>query len=70
MGFRRMCNDDGRPPAQKELVTPEELLEMVSPFFFGLCDVRDRAMLLLGYAAGLNTENHMIVQWMAKRSRT
>ncbi|MGH1452762.1 MAG: tyrosine-type recombinase/integrase [Paracoccaceae bacterium] len=43
----------GRPPVQKEPVTPEELLEMVATLTFGLRDMRDRAILLLGYAGGM-----------------
>lgn len=43
----------GRPPNQKEPVSPEELLEMVSLLSFGLRDMRDRAILLVGYAGGL-----------------
>ena len=34
-------------------MSPEELLEMVALLSFGLRDIRDRAILLLGYAAGL-----------------
>ena len=49
-GIRRK---HGRPPVQKEPVTPEELLEMVATLTFGLRDMRDRAILLVGYAAGL-----------------
>ncbi|WP_227272305.1 tyrosine-type recombinase/integrase [Roseobacter weihaiensis] len=43
----------GRPPVQKEPVTPEELLEMVATLSFGLRDMRDRAILLIGYAGGM-----------------
>ncbi len=43
----------GRPPMQKEPVTPEELLEMVATLTFGLRDMRDRAILLIGYAGGM-----------------
>lgn len=43
----------GRPPVQKEPVTPEELLEMVATLTFGLRDMRDRAILLIGYAGGM-----------------
>ncbi len=46
-------NKHGKPPEQKEPISPEELLEMVSLLSFGLRDMRDRAILLLGYAAGL-----------------
>ncbi|WP_425358043.1 hypothetical protein [Notoacmeibacter marinus] len=42
----------GRPPVQKEPVTPEELLEMVATLTFGLRDMRDRAILLLGLCRG------------------
>ncbi len=38
---------------KKEPISPEELLEMVAQLTFGLRDMRDRAILLLGYAAGL-----------------
>lgn len=43
----------GRPPNQKEPVKPEELLDMVSVLSFNLRDMRDRAILLIGYAGGL-----------------
>ncbi|WP_299083199.1 tyrosine-type recombinase/integrase [uncultured Ruegeria sp.] len=49
-GIRRK---HGRPPEQKEPISPEELLEMVALLSFGLRDMRDRSILLLGYAAGL-----------------
>jgi integrase len=49
-GIRRKHS---RPPQQKEPISPEELLEMVAQLSFGLRDMRDRAILLLGYAAGL-----------------
>ncbi|GFE66977.1 tyrosine-type recombinase/integrase [Litoreibacter roseus] len=42
-----------KPPVQKEPVTPEELLEMVATLTFGLRDLRDRAILLIGYAGGM-----------------
>ena len=42
-----------RPPVQKEPISPEELLEMVATLSFGLRDMRDRSILLLGYAGGL-----------------
>ncbi|MDA8586539.1 tyrosine-type recombinase/integrase [Rhodobacteraceae bacterium] len=42
-----------RPPEQKEPVSPEELLEMVSLLSFGLRDMRDRAILFIGYAGGM-----------------
>lgn len=49
-GIRRK---HGRPPNKKEPVSPDELLEMVSLLSFGLRDMRDRAILLVGYAGGL-----------------
>ena len=41
-----------RPPVQKEPISPEELLEMIGTLTFGLRDMRDRAILLIGYAGG------------------
>lgn len=49
-GIRRKHS---RPPVQKEPISPQELLDMVAQLTFGLRDMRDRAILLLGYAAGL-----------------
>lgn len=49
-GIRRK---HGRPPEQKEPISPEELLDMVATLTFGLRDMRDRSILLLGYAGGL-----------------
>lgn len=43
----------GKPPVQKEPISPDELLEMVSLLSYGLRDMRDRAILLIGYAGGL-----------------
>ncbi|WP_081773974.1 tyrosine-type recombinase/integrase [Ahrensia sp. 13_GOM-1096m] len=48
-GIRRAHS---KPPAQKEPISPDELLEMVATLTFGLRDMRDRAILLLGYAGG------------------
>ncbi|MEP3231216.1 MAG: site-specific integrase [Hyphomicrobiales bacterium] len=42
-----------KPPVQKEPISPDELIEMVSQLSFGLRDMRDRAILLIGYAGGL-----------------
>ena len=47
-----------RPPQQKEPlhkepISPEELLEMVAMLTFGLRDMRDRAILFIGYAGGM-----------------
>ena len=49
-GIRRK---HGRPPQQKEAVLAEDILEMVSLLSFGLRDLRDRAILLAGFAGGL-----------------
>ena len=43
----------GRPSVKKEPISPEELLEMVSLLSFGLRDMRDRAILFIGYAGGM-----------------
>lgn len=48
-----IVREHGKPPVQKEPISPEELLEMVATLTFGLRDMRDRAMLLIGYAGGL-----------------
>jgi integrase len=42
-----------RPPAQKEAILPDEILAMVATLSFDLRGLRDRAILLLGYAGGL-----------------
>lgn len=42
-----------RPPVQKEAVRPEDLLAMVATLPFDLRGMRDRAILLVGYAGGL-----------------
>jgi len=42
-----------RPPAQKEAISVEDILAMVATLPFDLRGLRDRAMLLLGYAGGL-----------------
>ncbi|MEM8572800.1 MAG: tyrosine-type recombinase/integrase [Pseudomonadota bacterium] len=42
-----------RPPFQKEAILPEDILAMVATLPFDLRGLRDRAMLLLGYAGGL-----------------
>ncbi len=41
-----------KPPVQKEPIAPEELLEMVASLSHSLRDLRDRAILLVGYAGG------------------
>ena len=42
-----------RPPVQKEAILPEDILAMVACLGFDLRGLRDRAILLLGYAGGL-----------------
>jgi len=50
-GVRRT---QGRPPEQKEAVLPEDLLKMVATLDLGdLRGLRDRALLLIGFAGGL-----------------
>lgn len=43
----------GKPPVQKEAILPEDILAMVATLPFDLRGLRDRAILLLGYAGGL-----------------
>ncbi|MFG5384493.1 tyrosine-type recombinase/integrase [Yoonia sp. R2-816] len=42
-----------RPQVQKEAILPEDILAMVATLDFDLRGLRDRAILLLGYAGGL-----------------
>lgn len=42
-----------RPPVQKEAILPQDILAMVATLPFDLRGLRDRAILLLGYAGGL-----------------
>ncbi len=42
-----------RPPLQKEAVLAEDILAMIATLDFGLRDLRDRAILLIGFAGGL-----------------
>ena len=42
-----------RPPVQKEAILADDILDMVATLGFGLRDLRDRAILLIGYAGGL-----------------
>ncbi len=46
-------NKHGKPPVQKEAVLAEDILEMIASLTFGLRDMRDRAILFIGYAGGL-----------------
>jgi integrase len=49
-GIRRK---HARPPAQKEAVLAEDIIAMVATLGFDLRGLRDRAILLIGYAGGL-----------------
>ncbi|MET4130433.1 tyrosine-type recombinase/integrase [Roseovarius sp. MBR-6] len=49
-GIRRK---HARPPVQKEAILAEDILAMVATLPFDLRGLRDRAILLLGYAGGL-----------------
>lgn len=49
-GIRRR---HARPPVQKEAILPEDIRAMVATLPFDLRGLRDRAILLLGYAGGL-----------------
>ena len=42
-----------RPPLQKEAILRDDILDMIDTLGFGLRDMRDRAILLIGYAGGL-----------------
>lgn len=42
-----------RPPVQKAAILAEDILAMVATLPYDLCGLRDRAILLLGYAGGL-----------------
>ncbi len=49
-GIRRK---HARPPVQKEAILRDDILDMINTLDFGLRDMRDRAILLVGYAGGL-----------------
>ncbi len=49
-GIRRK---HAKPPAQKEALLAEDIMEMIAALTFGLRDMRDRTIILLGYAGGL-----------------
>ena len=42
-----------RPPVQKEAILRDDILAMVATLGFDLCGLRDRTILLMGYAGGL-----------------
>jgi len=46
-------NAHGKPPMQKEAVLAEDVLAMIATLSFNLRNMRDRAIILLGYAGGL-----------------
>lgn len=46
-------NAHGKPPMQKEAVLAEDVLAMIATLSFDLRDMRDRAIILLGYAGSL-----------------
>ena len=46
-------NAHGTPPVQKEAVLAGDVLAMIATLSFNLRDMRDRAIILLGYAGGL-----------------
>ena len=41
------------PPLQKEAILRDDILDMIETLDYGLRDMRDRAILLIGYAGGL-----------------
>lgn len=49
-GIRRK---HARPPVQKEAILAEDILDMIDTLDYGMRDMRDRAILLIGYAGGL-----------------
>ncbi len=49
-GIRRK---HARPPVQKEAILRDDILDMIDTLDYGLRDMRDRAILLIGYAGGL-----------------
>ena len=49
-GIRRK---HARPPLQKEAILRDDILDMIETLDYGLRDMRDRAILLIGYAGGL-----------------
>jgi integrase len=49
-GIRRK---HARPPVQKEAILATDILNMIDTLDYGLRDMRDRAILLIGYAGGL-----------------
>ena len=49
-GIRRK---HARPPVQKAAILAEDILDMIDTLDYGLRDMRDRAILLIGYAGGL-----------------
>lgn len=51
--FAGIKRKHARPPVQKEAILPDDILAMVTSLPFDLRGLRDRAILLIGYAGGL-----------------
>ena len=66
-GVRRT---QGRPPEQKEAILPEDLLAMIATLDLGdLRGLRDRAILLLGFAGGLRRSEIVGLDCGARQTR-
>src|SRR5271156_4890378 len=66
-GVRRT---QGRPPEQKEAVLPEDLLAMIATLDLGdLRGLRDRAILLIGFAGGLRRSEIVGLDCGAQQTR-
>ena len=48
-----ICRQHARPPVQKEAVLGEDILAMMATLSYDMRGMRDRAILLIGYAGGL-----------------
>ena len=57
-----------RPPVQKEAILPEDILAMVATLPFDLRGLRDRAILLLGYA-GASDAQRLSASTMARTTQ-
>lgn len=53
-----------RPPVQKEAILADDILDMIDTLDFGLRDIRDRAILLIGYAGGLRRSEIVSLDFM------
>ena len=66
-GVRRT---QGRPPEQKEAILPEDLLAMIATLDLGdLRGLRDRAILLIGFAGGLRRSEIVGLDCGARQTR-